>query len=327
MQRVWTHGPCLPFKKINRNSVPRKRSEKRTGTNKIEYVRTRVGRKKAKKLQNKFRRKQKIPAIAAVNISRDALVSNYELINNKTSLNTNCLIDTGAAISVLNFTTWKKLGEPRMRTSRVGNILLSNNVQMQPEGIVSIKVRIGANEYPINMVVMKNWRYDAILGLDFLESIGAVIHVKGGKIQPAADKVINAVKAVADRKARTRYNLVAKENTIVRPGHEARIVAEVDGAFPDHELYLVNGKHIAEGVCENSASHELVVFYRAGTIPHVIKKGTIIGEATLFQESDYHNSRKKIPDAVNATATDSETDNVGEKNYGDSKPLTEEEML
>jgi hypothetical protein len=176
---------------------------------------------------------------------------------------------------------------------------------MQPEGIGSIEVRTGANKYLINMVAMENWRYNAILGLDFLESIGAAIHVKGGKTRPAAAKVINAVKAVANHKARARYNLVAID-------HEARIVAEVDGAFPYHSLYLINRKHIAEGVCENS-SHKLVVFYRAGTNPHVIKKGAIIREATLFQESEYNNPRKKIPDAVNATATDSETEDTSKK--------------
>jgi putative transposase len=173
---------------------------------------------------------------------------------------------------------------------------------------------------------MKDWRYEIILGLDFLVAIDAVIHVSKGEISVKRDKVVNAADTVVQHKARSSYKLIAKQDVVVRPGHEARLVAEIDSAPPEF-IYLIRGKHIATGVYEVSPFHELVVFYRAGTTPHVIKKGEILGKAEPIPESV-----KNIFGHVNAVAQDEQTStdseaaiesNMGEKKI---KQVSEEEL-
>lgn len=301
--------------------MPRKRSEKRTGQKKMAYVRRDERIKRLKKIN------QVIPQVAAVNFRKDALLAKYSILHGTEELQAQCLIDTGATISIINYNTWVKIGKPRLRTSGVGNILLGNNVQVQPEGVVSIFIRIGSYEYPINLVVMKGWRYEVILGLDFLVAIDAVIHVSKGEISVKRDKVVNTADTVVKHKARSSYRLIAKQDVVVRPGHEARIVADIDSAPPE-KIYLIRGKHIATGVYEVSPIHELVVFYRAGTTLHVIKRGDILGKAEPIPESVQKNIYGRVNTVAQDDDTSTDSEAAEEKSTGEKKikQVSEEEL-
>ncbi len=106
--------------------MPRKRSEKHIRHGKIiVYACHGNGIKRVRGVcQNQ-------PKVAAVNWQEDALLAKYNVFVRKTEYEADCLIDTGATISVMNYNTWVKLGKPQLRTSGVGNILLGNNVQVQ----------------------------------------------------------------------------------------------------------------------------------------------------------------------------------------------------
>ena len=293
--------------------MPRKRSERRTRPKKMVYV-----RKKGLKVVNQI--EQLVPTVAAVNFTTEALIKKYMFKNNKCSYEATCLIDTGAAISIINYNTWRKLGEPKMSTSEAGNILLGNNVRVAPEGVCAIKVVVGDYEYPIKLVVMKDWRYDIILGLDFLRAINAIIHPNKGIILARKASVVNANQTVVKRNTRSEYKLIAKESLVIPARHEGRIAVEINGAVPDFKKYLVEGQHLATGVCDNNCQ-ELVVFYRAGTMPHVIKAGDVLGRAILFKESD--NGSEENPMAVNNISTDSEDKVVREEH---KKKVTDQDI-
>ena len=228
---------------------------------------------------------QIIPEVAAVNITSDALLKKHTLINKNISVVATCLIDTGATISVMNFSTWKKLGEPKIRASSVGNILLGNNAQVVPEGVCTTNIRIGDKEYPINLVVIKNWRYEVIIGLDFLKAIDAVLDIRKGSISVGKGFAVNAAHPAVQRNTRSAYQLVARESVVVKTRHECRVTVEISGAIPDGRPYLVDGKHVATGICVNDPYHEMVVFYRAGSMPHKIKVGDVIGKARPLLKS------------------------------------------
>ena len=67
---------------------------------------------------------------------------------------------------------------PKVMPYTVDNILLSNSRVVTADRQVETKILIGSSEYSIKLVLMKNWRYELLIGMDLLKPMGAIIICK-----------------------------------------------------------------------------------------------------------------------------------------------------
>jgi transposase InsO family protein len=219
--------------------------------------------------------------------------------NKKCKVKMNCLIDTGATISVINEEAWVKLGRPAIESSPTGKILLGDNRHVVPTGVVTTKITIGQKEYPIKLIVVGGWRYEAIIGLDFLEMIDATVNIRGRSINVGqhAECVCNAAYAVK-RKARQYYKVIAREDIRIPPMSEARVYAEISGSPPDGELYVIDGYDVGHGVFQNVIEKRLILFVKAGKYSRCITKGEVLGKAYPAGEWEVQATEEEVKDML-----------------------------
>jgi predicted aspartyl protease len=172
-------------KQVTGNSVPRNRSERQyrhTSNNSTAHhtEESYVWKEKMIKDNNNENDIKKEDSVSAVYFDKGALINKYTFMNNEHTCEFNCLIDTGATISTINVKAWERLGKPEIKSSQVGPILLGDDRQVCPEGVVHTMVRIGSHTYPISLLVLRDWRYEILMGLDFLREIGATVDIRKG---------------------------------------------------------------------------------------------------------------------------------------------------
>jgi len=203
--------------------------------------------------------------INAVTITKSALINNFKFIkcsrHVEDVVDLSCLIDTEATVSVINYDAWTKLGKPKIELSRVGHILLSDGSKVLIQGEIKTSIIVGSSAYPIKLLLLPNWRYEVILGLDFLRSIKAIIHTGKNTLEADGQVIAQCNAAYGNFKnGRAKYDVIAQETIKIPAGHEARIVAEVVGSIPDGNNYIIYGKHFALGLYQNICNKPLVVF-------------------------------------------------------------------
>ena len=161
--------------------------------------------------------------------------------------------------------TWNKLGRPQISASKVGPILLSNNAELKPEGVVETKIKMGNRILPVKFLVMndKGWNYDVIVGMDFLEHHGCVIDCRKKTVGCGSAR-LNAVTILSQIPCHKRF-VVMKEKIKIPEGHQARVKVEIRNACP-FTRYWIEGTNVIPGYYETTdQKDEIVVFLNAPT--------------------------------------------------------------
>ena len=120
--------------------------------------------------------------VNAVVFNNKELIKMFPFVHNdKSFIDLQCLIDTGASINTINYRAWVKLGKPNILPSKVGTILLSNNGKVAVEGEVAASIKIGSCVHPIRLVLLNNWIYEIIIGMEFMRAVKA--HIDVGNVE------------------------------------------------------------------------------------------------------------------------------------------------
>ena len=160
-----------------------------------------------------------------------------------------------------------------MKPCPVTSILLGNNGKVPVEEMTGIKIRIGNQWHPIDCLVVKNWRYDIIIGLDFMTTIDACIKITTKEliVGTTHKEVCNLITtALQPRSVRPIYAL---DETIIKTGNEARIRAKVTVNAPTAGYYTLSGRNMGTGVWHDTPDGEVTVFIYAPTVERRIRSG------------------------------------------------------
>ena len=102
---------------------------------------------------------------------------NYNFLNGRPSLycklngeEVNCLLDTGASISVVDRTIVDKLQNIKINVSHTGNVKCANESKVTILGRAKLNVNIGDESHEINFYVSERLSPKVIAGIDFLNS-------------------------------------------------------------------------------------------------------------------------------------------------------------
>ena len=259
----------------------------------------------------------------AVSLTKDALTNEYEILSSKRDkVKMNCLIDTGATITIISYDAWNKLGKPKVEFSFAGSILLSNNNRVPITGSIDTSIIVGSDKFPIKLWLVPVWRYEVILGMDFLSEINAVINVKE-KVLKVRDKCqsqcLSAYNVIS--KNRSMFNVVAKEDITLQPMHEARVEADIVGSFPEGSHFVIVGKDLATGVCCNDICRKLIVFLKSGTVGRDIKAGELIGYAYKINLTVIEDKLSALKDNISEVKKEVENKEIDLKQLSVGKSL------
>ena len=159
-------------------------------------------------------------SVCNVSFSKEALMNEFAYkSDNKGCVKFVSLIDTGASMSIMSYKAWKQIGKPRMKPCPVTSILLGDNGEVPVEGMTDIKIRIGDQWHPIDCLVVKNWRYDVIISLDFMTTINACIKITTKEliVGTTHKEVCNLITTALQ--SRSVRPICALDDTIIKATH------------------------------------------------------------------------------------------------------------
>ena len=83
-----------------------------------------------------------------------------------------CLVDTGAVATILSRKVWKKLCPEQRKLDPIDlqcNLADAQGTLLKCNGRADVKLQLGSQQFPVNMLVAKGLSVDLILGRDFLK--------------------------------------------------------------------------------------------------------------------------------------------------------------
>ena len=90
------------------------------------------------------------------------------------------LIDTGSSVTILNDKIFQKLDDAKLAKADLKEIIGIAEAKIEIMGTTEICIKCGENELNLRCYVIKNFRYDMVLGLDMLHGIlEGIDHRKG----------------------------------------------------------------------------------------------------------------------------------------------------
>ncbi len=113
---------------------------------------------------------------------KESRVSNVNIYGTVLEHNTKLLVDTGAAISVINDRFYSDVLRRHFvlkENKKIENIRTANGRVVPVSGRVTFPIRIGSSEYTIDAHVVPDLSYKVVLGRDFLAESRAIIDVYG----------------------------------------------------------------------------------------------------------------------------------------------------
>ena len=96
----------------------------------------------------------------------------------------NFLVDTGASITAISSSTWRKLGLPVsvIRPSNLATVRTAGGTSLDTIGRFTCNFTINGSIYPFDTYVIRNLSHDVILGTDFLKSFVSAIDMKNFRL-------------------------------------------------------------------------------------------------------------------------------------------------
>ena len=84
---------------------------------------------------------------------------------NKTSWD--CLVDMGATKSCINYDTYVKLGESKLRHKHVPTVTAADGGNLGAVGVTTLKIQLGDKLVQQDFIVCTHLKCNIILGIDF----------------------------------------------------------------------------------------------------------------------------------------------------------------
>ncbi|KAG1695749.1 hypothetical protein DVH05_019487 [Phytophthora capsici] len=250
-------------------------------------------------------------------------VGNFEALSSGyiECLPSKMLADTGATLSLVDSRVLKRLGRSS-KTLRPyeGLVKSSSGHPLRIHGWIGLSLRLGTVEITLDVLVADRLHVDAILGVDALGALGAVIDVaercltlKGtGEVLPLGFTVVQDA-----------YMAVMAKSVRLPPRGQALVMANVIGGTVDKKTVLVEGAIglpptlcVANSLGTVEEGQVIVEICNASTDECWVRRGTPVACAAVIPES-----------AFEPQVTDTASGGLGtvEKNgLGRSSSVTEE---
>ena len=168
----------------------------------------------------------------------------------------NCLVDTGAAISVISTEFLHKSHEGRklkLKDSQIKTVNTVSGEQLAVLGQVSVPIKIQSNLYECEAHVISNLGYDLVLGRDFLRKTKAVINLGDNTLRLQQDD---------------------EQATNTAPSYTVRAVATF--VIPPRSEVVIPGKLQGDAAC---------ALGQVETFPRLVERYQLHGAAVLARAS------------------------------------------
>ena len=140
------------------------------------------------------------------------------------------ILDTGAAVSLLNIDTWNKIkGTSTLVPWTNPGLVGVNGTQLKVSGKTKLQLKLGEQLYPLEVVVA-DLRTEGILGLDFLETNKCAIDLLNGSIRlNGSDQLIPLYRTGETKHQMENVSIVLLNNISIPGGNEVELEAEAQG--------------------------------------------------------------------------------------------------
>lgn len=198
------------------------------------------------------------------------------------------LIDTGAAVTVVNFSVWEEL----RRFSQFQRIGLTSTIGMQTvsgeplkvRGKVSLPLEVSKAMFPFEVTIIDGLAHDAILGKDFLEYYKSRIDFSSGMLELRQDLQLpiqsSVLASVQSRKVH------AQKTYCIPPMSETIINAYVSSVEDEEDMAIFEPLEDLLDRHQCLGAHTLVCVNKEGHVPVRLLNPaanpiTIYGDTTL----------------------------------------------
>jgi len=145
------------------------------------------------------------------------------------------LVDTGAAVSALNYKAYEKLPSEitsQLRTNTLSVLRSVNGQDISIVGQLKVPLCIDTKIYSFKMFVAKDLSYDVILGKDFLEHFKAVIDLQSNTLTLPETKDTHPHAPLIESPQTICHCTVHAQDTIVLPPRaETILISELNFPF------------------------------------------------------------------------------------------------
>ncbi|KAE9198109.1 hypothetical protein PF005_g15589 [Phytophthora fragariae] len=202
------------------------------------------------------------------------------------------LADTGATLSLVDRLVLKRLGRAR-ETLRPyeGLVRSSSGHKLRIRGWITLPVRLGSLEANLNLLVAEQLNCDAILGVDALAVVEAVIDVEE---RTMTLKSTNEVLELGSTVVQETYLTAMAVSVRLPPRGQALVTTNVIGDVGDKATVLVEGSLglpptlcVARTLCTVHKGQVIVEVCNASTDEYWIPKGTVVAATSVIPESAF----------------------------------------
>ena len=139
------------------------------------------------------------------------------------------MIDTGAAVSLIDTSTWNKINGQSVIKPWVNPGLVGvNGVPLRVEGTATPLLQISDTEYPIE-VIIADLRTEAILGVDFLEANQCAIDLSQGLLSLNGNKPIILARTGSKMDPVDNVSVVLPNDVCIPGSSEMEVSAVLQG--------------------------------------------------------------------------------------------------
>ena len=181
------------------------------------------------------------------------------------------LIDTGSSVTILNDKIFQKLDDKKLAKADLKEIIGIAEAKREIMGTTEICIKCGENELNIRCYVIKNFRYDMVLGLDMLDGILEGIDHRKGIILFKNRQKIEEEKSTGTIECKSTRDYVMKPHStnIIEIATELPFPAECNvvgnsqclkkGVLLQRNSKAVNGKEPWENLAQNISGDQVKI--------------------------------------------------------------------
>ena len=252
-------------------------------------------------------------------------------------MKTHIIIDTGAALSLINQKLAKRSNLLQHITPISGvRLQAANGSAIPASGKANAKIKFENKSYPTDVIIVEDFPFDMLFGMDFLKKYKVIIDNnedcliidKGERVQCSAETPISTHTET--------FAVVATEDLYVKPQHEAIFNCTIlNNDSKEDQLAMVQGikgfptLHFQNAVINlKNQNLPMKVINTNPFKSYKIQKGTIVGTAIkevevltskMFTEPDKEEDKSKSPQS-----TPVKEDNISNKEeQSDFEPNTQ----
>jgi hypothetical protein len=220
-----------------------------------------------------------------VNALRGLSTARYSLHCKINNLRVSLMIDTGAAVSLIDSEVWNKCASRPIRNLGTGEQIVGvDGSPLSVRGTTDVEMTLEDKNFYVQVLVVDSLTVDGILGIDFLRDYQCIINIPKSRLEFTRWKISIPLDD-RDHPARPAVHLVSTLH--MPPQSEMEILAEVkmtDATSATNETWLLesevlkgNSAVIARAVVRPRQGQTLVRILNPSNDPITLFKGMKIG--------------------------------------------------